>query len=48
MMRGLSATGDYKNALKHARLALEQAPDPLNKSSLEQAITKLENKQDVN
>jgi len=48
MMRGLSATGDYKNALKHAKLALEQAPDPLNKSTLEQAIIKLENKQDVN
>ncbi|MBI1192385.1 MAG: DUF2911 domain-containing protein [Bacteroidetes bacterium] len=48
MMRGLSATGDYKNALKHAKLALEQAPDPLNKSSLEQAIKKLENNQDVN
>lgn len=48
MMRGLSAKGDYKGALKHARLALAQAPDPLNKNNLEQSISKLEKGQDVN
>ncbi len=48
MMRGLSANGDYKGALKHAKIALTQAPDQLNKASLEQAIIKLQNKEDIN
>ncbi len=48
MMRGLSATGDYKQALKHAKLALEQAPDALNKATIEQSIAKLEKGLDVN
>lgn len=42
MMRGLSATGNLKEALKYAKLALAQAPDPVNKKSLEEAIKKLE------
>ena len=42
MMRGYSATGNLKKALEHARLALTQAPDDLNKRSLEQAIKTLE------
>jgi len=42
MMRGLSATGDFKNALKHAKLALEQAPDPLNKTTLQGAVERLQ------
>ncbi len=42
MMRGLSAKGDYKAALKHARLALPQAPNDLNKSTLQTAIERLE------
>ena len=41
MMRGYSAKGDFKNALKHAKLAVVQAPDDLNRNSLEQAIQKL-------
>ncbi len=41
MMRGYSALGDFKKALEHARLALAQAPDDVNKKSLEQAIQKL-------
>ena len=41
MMRGYSAIGDFKNALKHAKLAVTQAPDDLNRNSLEQAIQKL-------
>ncbi|MBK9270936.1 MAG: DUF2911 domain-containing protein [Saprospiraceae bacterium] len=42
MMRGLSATGNLKKALEHARLALLQAPDEINRKSLESAIKKLE------
>lgn len=42
MMRGYSALGDLKNALKHAQIALSQAPDDLNKRSLEGMINTLE------
>ena len=42
MMRIYSATGDYKKALEHAKAALLQAPDDLNKKSLESAIKNLE------
>jgi len=42
MMRGYSATGDLKKALEHAKLAMAQAPDDLNKRSLEQAVKTLE------
>ncbi len=42
MMRGYSALGDYKNALKYAKVALTQAPDDLNKKSLEAMIATLE------
>ena len=42
MMRGYSALGDLKNALKHAKIALSQAPDDLNKRSLEGMIKTLE------
>lgn len=42
MMRGYSAMGNLKKALEHAKLALPQAPDDLNKRSLEQAVKTLE------
>jgi tetratricopeptide (TPR) repeat protein len=48
LARGYSAVGDYKAALKHAELALGQAPDPLNKKSLEDAVTRLKQNQDMN
>lgn len=48
LARGYSAVGDYKEALKHAEIALTQAPDPVNKKSLEDGITKLKNNQDWN
>jgi hypothetical protein len=48
LTRGYSAIGDYKNALAQAKLALPLVPDPINKSSVEDMIKKLENKQDVN
>ena len=42
MARGLSAVGDLKQALEHARKAFEQAPDPVNKQNLEQMVKDLE------
>ncbi|GAB4336118.1 MAG: hypothetical protein OHK0038_14230 [Flammeovirgaceae bacterium] len=48
MMRGLSAMGEYKKALKFAEEALAQAPDEINKKSLTDAIQKLKSSQDMN
>ena len=48
LARGYSAMGDYKTALEHAEIALGQAPDPVNKKSLEDGIAKLKNGQDWN
>ncbi|MDX2134328.1 MAG: DUF2911 domain-containing protein [Saprospiraceae bacterium] len=41
LARGYSATGDLKKALEHARLALAQAPDDLNRKNLESMIETL-------
>ncbi len=41
LMRGYSANGDLKKALEHAKAALLQAPDDINKKSLESAIKTL-------
>ena len=48
LVRGYSANGDYKNALKIAKAALPIAPDPRNKTNLETMIKKLEEGKDVN
>lgn len=48
MARGLSAVGQYDKALEHAKKALEQAPDQINKDSMTQAVEKLKMKQDIN
>ena len=48
MARGYSAVGDYKKALTYMKAALPQAPDDLNKTSVEEMIKKLEARQDVN
>jgi hypothetical protein len=48
LARGYSANGRYKDALKHAKLALAQAPDDINKRSLTDAIAKLEAGKDMN
>lgn len=48
LARGYSAAGDYKTALKHAELALTQAPDELNRKSLTDAVTRLKQGQDMN
>jgi tetratricopeptide (TPR) repeat protein len=42
LMRGYSAMGDLKSAIKHAKLALEQAPDATNKDFLTRMIAQLE------
>jgi Flp pilus assembly protein TadD len=42
LARGYAANGDPKQALDHARKALPQAPDDLNRKSLEAMITALE------
>jgi hypothetical protein len=48
LARGYSAVGRYKDALKAAKLALAQAPDALNKKTLEDGIVKLEAGKDMN
>jgi len=48
LMRGYSAVGNYKEALKYAKKAYEQAPDQLNKDNLANLIKKLEKGEDVN
>ncbi len=48
LVRGFSATGDYKNALKHAKIALSKAPDKGNRDNVESMIKKLEEGKDVN
>jgi hypothetical protein len=48
LTRGYSANGDYKTALKYAKQALPIAPDPVNKTSLETMIGKLQEGKDVN
>src|ERR1051325_10759208 len=48
LARGYSSVGRYKDALKYAKLALAQAPDPQNKKFLEDGIKKLEAGKDLN
>jgi len=48
LARGYSAVGEYKKALKYAKMAHEEAPDPLNKDNLKAAIEVLEKSEDFN
>ncbi len=48
LARGYSAVGNYKSALKFAKLALAEAPDQINKDSMQDAVQKLEKGQDIN
>ncbi|CAD5278181.1 MULTISPECIES: DUF2911 domain-containing protein [unclassified Imperialibacter] len=48
LARGYSAVGNYKSALKYAKLALENAPDQPNKDALVAGIAKLEKGEDIN
>jgi tetratricopeptide (TPR) repeat protein len=48
LIRGYSANGDFKTALKYAQQALPLAPDQQNKNSVESMIGKLKDGKDVN
>lgn len=48
LMRGYSANGDYKNALKYAMLAQPQAPDKQNKDAIAKMIETLNAGKDIN
>jgi Protein of unknown function (DUF2911) len=48
LMRGYSANGDFKNALKYAKAALALAPDKGNKDAIENYIKMLGEGKDVN
>ncbi len=48
MARGLSAEGNYKDALRYAAKALPLAPDAANKTSVEGIIAKLKAGKDIN
>lgn len=48
LMRGYSANGDFKNALRSAKAALPQAPDKPNKDAIEKYIKMLEEGKDIN
>jgi tetratricopeptide (TPR) repeat protein len=48
LARGYAAKGDNKQALEHAKKALTQAPDPLNKGSLEAMVKALSDGQSIN
>lgn len=48
MARALSSEAKYKEALKYATAALEQAPDPANKTNAESFIEKLKAGKDIN
>jgi len=48
LARGNSAMGNYKEALKYAKLALAQAPDDANRNALSEGIKKLEAGKDMN
>ena len=48
LVRGYSANGDYKNALKYANQALPLAPDTNDKNNVTTMIEKLKTGKDVN
>jgi tetratricopeptide (TPR) repeat protein len=48
LARGYAANGNFKEALKFAKLALNEAPDELNKTNIQRSITQLEAGKDIN
>jgi tetratricopeptide (TPR) repeat protein len=48
LARGYSAMGNYKTALKHAKIAHSRVPDQPNRTALELNIKKLEQGEDIN
>jgi hypothetical protein len=47
LARGYAATGQRKEALAHAKLALPTAPDPVNRKNIEDIIQKLEQGKEI-
>ena len=47
LMRGYAAMGDFDEAIKHAKIAHERAPDPQNKDNLASMIEKLNKKEAI-
>ncbi len=48
MARGYSAAGNYKSALKHLKMALNNAPNAVSKGRVQANIDKLEKGEDIN
>ena len=48
LARAYAATGDNQKALEHAKKALPQAPDPVNRQSLEAMVKALSEGQPIN
>lgn len=48
LMSGYSAKGDFKNAIKYATKAMDQAPNDATKKQIEGFITKLKEGKDIN
>lgn len=48
LARGYSALGEYDKAIEHCKIALERAPDKLNKDGLTASLEKLKKKEDMN
>jgi hypothetical protein len=48
LARGYSAVGDYKNAIKHLKIAEGRAPDQANRDAIAANIKKLEEGKDIN
>lgn len=48
LARGYAAAGDFRRALRHARIALERAPDDLNRDNIQALIPRLEAGEDIN
>lgn len=48
MARGHSALGEYEKAIPYAEKAFAEAPDQLNKTSMESAIKMLKEGKDIN
>jgi len=48
LARGYAATGNYKTALKHLKIAATRAPDQLNKNAIAGYLINLENGEDIN
>ncbi|UCD61653.1 MAG: DUF2911 domain-containing protein [Flavobacteriaceae bacterium] len=48
LARAHSAMGNYKNAIKHLKIAAKRAPDQINKDAIATNLTKLEKGEDIN